>query len=141
MADTFTYANNLPTDRDWLRWRLDDVGKILNEVGDPIWLRANEELDAVLIQYPADRRLAAAELAESMAAEQAKRVDSFTDEDGNSARWSTRVSALLAIAKSLRAQIAGDADIASGELAFGQSRARRFGDDPIGEYVSRPAFE
>lgn len=136
-----SYAETLPTDRDWIRKRLDDRGLLFDEDGAPIWLRSNEAIDALLAQpgYE-DRRKVAAELAEELALEFSRRVDRFTDEEGNSAAWSQRVTALQKTAVVLRAELAAEADAAADVPAFGFTRTRRAGDGDPGEYTSRPLW-
>lgn len=132
-----SYNNTLPTNKDWVRWKLADTGaEIDEETNQPIWLRQDEEVSAVLVIYP-DRRIAAAELAESIAAELSRRVDSYTSEDGMAVRWSERVKTLLAVAKQLRADVAAEAaaGAAGTPAAFGSTEARRAGDADQAEYV------
>lgn len=128
---TATYAETLPTDRDWLRHRIDDVG--------PTFFRENELIDALLVMYP-DRRRAAAEVAQSIGLELAKQITQFQDEDG-SVSWAKRSDAFFAVAKTLLAELADEA-AATEESGFavGSVRARREHDLAVGEYSSRPVW-
>jgi len=125
-----TYSNTLATDRDWIRWRLTDVG--------PDFIRDNEEIDALLVMYT-DKRRVAAELAQSIGVEFARKITSFTDEDGMSVSWQKRSDAFFLIAKTLYAELAAE-EIDTAADAFGSVRARRAHDCLVGEYSSRPVW-
>jgi hypothetical protein len=103
---TASYANTLPTDQDWVRWQLADTGS---------------EVDAVLAIYP-DRRVAAAELADSLYREVSAKADSYGDPTLN-VRWSQRATAFRDIARILREQVAS-ASTATGP-SFGSAAASR----------------
>jgi hypothetical protein len=119
---TASYANTLPTDKDWVRWKLADTGSEVDEETDaPIWLRQDEEIDAVLAIYP-DRRVAAAELADSLYREVSAKADSYGDPTLN-VRWSQRATAFRDIARILREQVAS-ASTATGP-SFGSAAASR----------------
>jgi hypothetical protein len=95
---TYSFDPTLPTAKDRVRDAIGDR--------DPAeWLRSNEEIEARLFQL-ADELLTVVVMAEGLAAEYARRIDSYSESGGVSVRWSKRVETWLEIAKAGRAQIA-----------------------------------
>jgi hypothetical protein len=95
---TYTFDPLLTTDKDWVRAAIGD-----RDMTDP--LRSDQEIDAT-IALDGDRLLATATLAEGLAAEYARRVDSFSESGGISVRWGERVRTWLALAAGIRASSA-----------------------------------
>jgi hypothetical protein len=90
-----TFDNTLSRTLDQMRAALGD-----RDVPDNA-LRQDEEYAAQLA-ISGDAALATAVMAEGLAAEYARRVDSFSESGGISVRWGERVKTWLALAKSIR---------------------------------------
>src|SRR5690349_12538890 len=94
-----TYDPNLGSDLDRMR-------QIVGDIDATDWLRPDAEYLALLGQET-DWRLAAARMADSLAAQFGRRVDRYGDQSVN-VSWSSRVSAWQALAQRLRAEVAAE---------------------------------
>jgi hypothetical protein len=124
-----TYDQGLPTAKDRARFAVADL-----DVPDNA-LRQDENYYAVLA-LAGDERLGIALMAESLAAEFAQRVDSFSESGGISVRWSERVKTWLALAKTIRDAWA--VDVGAGEGATVEAVAIR-ANGTGSEYVRAPS--
>lgn len=93
-----SYDPTLPTIRDRIRHTLADTNMTTP-------LRQDEEYEAV-IGLHTEWKLAAADMAESLANQFAQEVDTFGESGGVSVSWKERVGAWQATARRLRAEVA-----------------------------------
>lgn len=105
---TYTFDPSLALPRDRVRAAIGD-----RDMADP--LRSDQEVDATVAFCGEDELLATAVLAEGLAAEYARRVDSYSESGGISVRWGERIRTWLVLAENLRAAInAATIDAGSG---------------------------
>lgn len=137
---TATYHDNLDRTLDKVRAALGDVTVGLNDADPPVEqaLRSDEYYLAQIAIYSTDWRYAAADAAESLAAEYGQSPDSYSESGELSVSWRERVKTWLELATRLRAQAARDAESASaGVRIIAASR----GGSANGEYtVSRESW-
>ena len=90
---TFDPLLGTPTDR---------VRAAIGDRGPDDWQRSDEEIVATVDLEGGDEILATAVLCEELAAEYAKRIDSYSESGGISVRWGERIRTWLALAENLR---------------------------------------
>lgn len=104
-----TFDQTLPTDLDWMRF-------ILGDMNMDAPLRSDAQYQALLASS-ANRYLACAEMAESLASEYAQQPDSFTAVGDVSLSWRERVKTWEARALQMR-QLGGSASAGSGAASL-----------------------
>lgn len=133
---TATYDNTLPTALDRMRFSVGDINFTDTEPAGA--LRQDEEYDAILL-LQGDWRLAAADMADSLAAQFAQSPDSFTATGDMSVSWKERVSTWLATARRLRTEVADEAAASSTSSSMSVGPERDYVDSS--EYAVRRAPE
>jgi len=91
-SGTFTYDSSLPTARDRIRNLIGDT-----DATNP--LRWDESYDAMLAHYGDNEAVVTAKMARAIASQFARDPSSVSIPGGPSVSWSSRVSALLDLAK------------------------------------------
>jgi len=92
---TYTFDPTKQTPKDRVRAAIGDRGP-------DDWQRSDEEIVATVDLEGGDEILATAVLCEELAAEYAKRIDSYSESGGISVRWGERIRTWLALAENLR---------------------------------------
>jgi hypothetical protein len=105
MTATYTGDPSFPLDR--MRMTVGDTTVGVDEEGNEQALRSDEVYLRLLAEL-VDWRLAAAEVAEQLAAEYAQQPTSFTRQGTMSVSWAERVRTWLATASRLRSAVAAE---------------------------------
>lgn len=142
MADLIaTYDPNLSTDADLMRFKVGDSVVGLDASGTEQALRPDAEYLALLALH-GDWRLAAADMAESLASQYAQEPDSFSASGDMSVSWKERVKQWQWLAQTLRSEVAAEVAATSGIISVGTTRFdavkwQQEYRDPFARYSSR----
>ncbi|RYG38230.1 hypothetical protein EON81_04235 [bacterium] len=111
MGSTYHPAHDRPLDR--ARFALGDTGRLLDEVGEQVWLLADDTIIAELAP-PQGYRFGLSVLAEGLAVRFAQDPDDYEEEDGIKVKWTERVPAWEKLAARMRAPVPAGESAASG---------------------------